>query len=87
MRACAGLFLGSKDGGDQMLEAFLISILRQKTPASTLHAPAGLTVAFEAFLRDQFKNRPQRVTLSSSPSAPCAVWMSVDEFFHTIAQF
>lgn len=87
MRACASLFFGSKDGGDSMVEAFLIHILRQPLPSSELQTPSGLTLAFETFLRDQFENRPQRIALSSSPSAPSAVWMSVDEFFDTIARF
>lgn len=69
-----------------MVEAFLIDILRQAAPVAYLRTPAGLTLAFETFLRGQFKDQPQRIALTSCPSRPSAVWMSVDEFFEAIAR-
>lgn len=85
LRACAGLFYGSKAGGDALMEDFLASVMNGPQSGGELDTPAGLARAFEQYLRERFGDRPQRIALSASPSAPEGVWMSVDEFFDTLA--
>lgn len=86
LRACAGVLFGSQSGGDDLIEAFLNDILCQAAPGERLKCPAGLTEAFEAFLRAHFTGQPQRIALSSGPERVYGVWMSVDEFLDAIAR-
>jgi hypothetical protein len=85
LRACASLFYGSREGGDELIEAFMADVLtRAAHDECDLATPAGLSRALEQHLRGQFGDRPQRIALASSPSTPRGVWMSVDEFFDTL---
>lgn len=85
LRACAGLFYGSREGGDELIEHFIADVLvRAADDEGDLATPAGLSRALEQHLRGQFGDRPQRIALASSPCTPRGVWMSVDEFFATL---
>ena len=86
LRACASLFYGSREGGDELVESFLADILDTKDPGHAMATPAGLSRAFEEFLRVRFGQTPQRIALASNPSTPRGVWMSVDEFFDTLSR-
>jgi hypothetical protein len=86
LRACASLFYGSREGGDELIEGFLADILGRTPDEGDLDTPAGLSRALEQHLRAQFGDTPQRIALASSPSTPRGVWMSVDEFFDTLGE-
>lgn len=86
LRACAGLFTGNRGAGDALIETFLEDVIAWKPTGDAPYSPAGLTQAFEQFLRRQFGRRPQRVPLSVLPSPAMGIWMSVDEFFETVAR-
>lgn len=86
MRACARLFTGNRGAGDALIETFLEDLLAWKPAGNAPLTPAGLTLAFEQFLRRHFGRKPQRISLSANPSPAMGIWMSVDEFFETVAR-
>jgi hypothetical protein len=86
LRACASLFYGSRAGGDELIEGFLADVIYSAEAGHGMETPAGLSRAFEQYLRDRFGDTPQRITLASSPSTPRGVWMSVDEFLDALGQ-
>lgn len=86
LRACASLFYGSRAGGDELIEGFLGDVLSSAEDGFGLETPAGLSRAFEHYLRDRFGDTPQRITLASNPCTPRGVWMSVDEFLDALSQ-
>lgn len=84
LRACAGLFYGNQSAGDALVETFLTEVLGNAASHEHMHTPAGFARAFEACLRGEFGNIPQRIALTHTPSIATGVWMSVDEFFRTL---
>ena len=86
LRACAMLFNGNLGAGDDLVEAFLEDMLAWKPASEDLHTPAGLTLAFEQFLRCQFDNQSRRIALSANPGQTVGAWMTADEFFEAMGR-
>lgn len=86
LRACAMLFNGNLGAGDDLVEAFLEDVLAWQPAGDDPHTPAGLTLAFEQFLRCQFGNQSRRIALSVSPGQTVGAWMTADEFFEAIGR-
>ncbi|ABI78156.1 hypothetical protein HNE_0590 [Hyphomonas neptunium ATCC 15444] len=86
LRACAMLFNGNLDAGDDLVEAFLEDVLAWRPAGDDPRTPAGLTLAFEQFLRVQFANQSRRIALSISPGQTAGAWMTADEFFEAMAR-
>lgn len=85
LRGCAMLFNGNTGAGDDLVEEFLEDILAWQPAGEDPHTPAGLTRAFEEFLRRQFGNQPRRISLSATPGQTFGAWMTADEFFTAIS--